>query len=580
MSYIDNYKEWLFSDELDQHEKARLASLTEKEKEEMFYGPLAFGTAGMRGILDVGTNRMNVHTVKRATKGLADYVNSLGAEARKRGVVISYDTRRYSGEFAVAVSKVLSANGVKAWLYEDVRPVPMCSFAVRHLGAICGVMITASHNPKEYNGYKVYGEDGAQMNPEATDKVVEFISSTPYFGINEAKVSFDSNSIKGKNNVALDDYITVIGKDVDDKYFDAIETQGLSPEAVKEYADKVKIVYTPIHGSGFMPVTTILGRMGIPVSVVSEQALPDTEFGTVRVPNPEEADTLSMGVELADRIGSDIVIGTDPDADRMGIAVRDRSGKFVLVNGNQIGVLLADYIMRRRSENGTLPENGAMVKTIVTTELARRVADHYGVTTFDVLTGFKFIGEKMTTWEATGEYTYVFGFEESYGSLVGNHARDKDAVVASMLFAEMTCYYASKGKTVYDVLQEIFADYGYFIEKTISITFPGLDGMDKMASIMKLMRETSYRNIAGKRVVRVDDFVTRTSTDENGDKSPLDLPKTNALKLHLDGGDWICVRPSGTEPKLKIYGAASACTLDSAKAKVEEYLATMKSMTK
>ncbi len=578
MGYIENYNEWLGSNEVDQHEKARLLSLTDKEKKEMFYGPLSFGTAGMRGVLDVGTNRMNVHTVKRATKGLADYVCSLGKSAMERGVVVSYDTRRFSSEFAVAVSKVLSANGVKVWLFEDVRPVPMCSFAIRHLGAVCGVMITASHNPKEYNGYKVYGEDGAQMSPEATDKVVEFIGLTPYFGISEALVSFDGNSIKGKNNTPVDKHITIIGKDVDDKYFDAIETQALSPEAVKEQCKNVKIVYTPIHGSGYMPVTTILNRMGIPVSVVSEQALPDTEFGTVRVPNPEEADTLSIGVELADKIGSDIVIGTDPDADRMGIAVRDFDGKFVLLTGNQIGVLLADYIMRRKQEEGTLSANGAMVKTIVTTELARKVADHYGVTTFDVLTGFKFIGELMTTWERTGEYTYVFGFEESYGSLVGNHARDKDAVVASMLFAEMTCYYADKGKSVFGVLQEIFEKFGYFIEKTISITFPGLDGMEKMASIMKMMREMRYTVVAGRRVLAVDDFVLGERTDGAGNKSTLDLPKTNALKIHLENGDWICVRPSGTEPKLKIYGAASASTMDKAKEIVEEYLSSFKAM--
>ena len=578
MGYLENYAQWLYSEELDQHDKARLLSLSDKDKKEMFYGPLAFGTAGMRGIIDVGTNRMNVHTVKRATKGVADYVCSLGSEARKRGVVIAYDTRRFSSDFAVAVAKVLSANGVKAWLFEDVRPVPICSFAVRHLGAVCGVMITASHNPKEYNGYKVYGEDGAQMSPEATDKVVEFIGLTPYFGISEAKVSIDANSIKGKNNVAVDDYITIIGKDVDDKYFEAIECHGLSPEAVKEYGDKVEIVYTPVHGSGYMPVTTILGRMGIPVSVVPEQAMPDTEFDTVRVPNPEEADTLKMGIELADRIGSDIVIGTDPDADRMGIAVRDFEGKFVLLTGNQIGVLLADYIMRRKQETGTLPKNGALIKTIVTTELARKVADSYGVTTFDVLTGFKFIGEKMTTWAKTGEYTYVFGYEESYGSLVGTHARDKDAVVASMLFAEMTCYYASIGKSVYGVLQEIFDKHGYFIERTISITFPGLDGMENMASIMKMMRENKYTTVAGKEVLMVDDFVTRTRTYADGRKEPLELPKTNALKLHLENGDWICVRPSGTEPKLKIYGACSAPTMSLATKKVEEYLASFKAM--
>lgn len=579
MSYTDNFNEWLSSKELDEKDRARLMSLSENEKKEAFWGPLEFGTAGMRGIIDLGTNRMNVYTVKRATKGLADYIATLGRQAMDKGVVISYDTRRYSSEFAIASAKVLAANGVKVWLFEDVRPVPVCSFAIRHLGAVCGIMITASHNPKMYNGYKVYGDDGAQMSPEATDKVVEFISSSPYFGIKEAMTSMDGGNIKGKNNHRVDDYITVIGKDVDEEYFKAIETQALSPSAVKEYGGKVKIVYTPIHGSGYMPVTSILARMGIAVSVVPEQAQPDTEFSTVRVPNPEEADTLAMGVELADEIGSDIVIGTDPDADRMGIAVRDFDGKFVLLNGNQIGVLIADYIMRRKSEEGTLPKNGAIVKTIVTTELARKLAKSYGVETFDVLTGFKFIGELMTKWAETGEYTYVFGFEESYGSLVGTHARDKDAVVAAMMFAEMTCYYESKGKSVYGVLQEIFEKFGYFVEKTISITFPGLDGMDKMKAIMQQMRSTAYTEICGTKVLSTDDYVLRTTTYPDGSKAEIALPKTNALKLHLDNGDWICVRPSGTEPKLKIYAASSAPDLPTATAKVAAYLSHFKSLT-
>lgn len=348
----------------------------------------------MRGVLDVGTNRMNVFTVRRATKGLAEYIKTLGCEAMQRGVVISYDTRKYSSEFSIEVAKVLAKNGVNAYLFDTVHPVPMCSFAIRHLRAIAGVMITASHNPKIYNGYKVYGEDGAQMSPESTDKVVEFIDKTPYFGIEEENVVLTADNIKGLDNVEVAPHITVIGKSVDEAYFDTIRKLSLSPEAVQKYGKDVKIVYTPIHGSGYVPVTTILSRMGITVNVVKEQALPDTEFSTVRVPNPEEADTLRLGVELADKIGSDIVIGTDPDADRMGIAVRNDEGKFVLLNGNQIGVLLANYIFLRKSEDGTMPKNGALVKTIVTTELARVLATSYGVTTFDVLTGFKFIGEK------------------------------------------------------------------------------------------------------------------------------------------------------------------------------------------
>lgn len=394
MGYQSSYTQWLTSDEVSAEDKARLASLSEEEKKEAFYCPLQFGTAGMRGVLDVGTNRMNTFTVRRATKGLAEYIKTLGSEAMQRGVVISYDTRKYSSEFSIEVAKVLAKNGVNAYLYDTVHPVPMCSFAIRHLRAIAGVMITASHNPKIYNGYKVYGEDGAQMSPESTDKVVEFIDKTPYFGIEEENVVLTADNIKGLDNVEVAPHITVIGKSVDEAYFDTISKLSLSPEAVQKYGKDVKIVYTPIHGSGYVPVTTILSRMGITVNVVKEQALPDTEFSTVRVPNPEEADTLRLGVELADKIGSDIVIGTDPDADRMGIAVRNDEGKFVLLNGNQIGVLLANYIFLRKSEDGTMPKNGALVKTIVTTELARVLATSYGVTTFDVLTGFKFIGEK------------------------------------------------------------------------------------------------------------------------------------------------------------------------------------------
>lgn len=578
MNYQESFNEWLNSDELTAEDKARLQELTESEKKEMFFGPLEFGTAGMRGVLDLGTNRMNVWTVKRATKGLADYVCTLGEEAKKRGVVISYDTRRFSSEFAIRVAKVLSANGVNSFLFEDVRPVPMCSFAIRHLNAVAAVMITASHNPKIYNGYKVYGDDGAQMSPESTDKVVEFIAKTPYFGVKEADVKMCAKCIKGLDNEKLDEHITVIGKSVDNAYFEAIEKLSLSPDAVKKFGKDVKIVYTPIHGSGYMPVTTILGRMGITVNVVEEQAKPDTEFSTVRVPNPEEADTLKMGVELADKIGSDIVIGTDPDSDRMGIAVRNNEGEFVLLNGNQIGVLLANYIFLRKKEDGVLPTNGALVKTIVTTEMARKLADSYGVTTFDVLTGFKFIGEKIADWEKSGEYVYLFGFEESYGSLVGTHARDKDAVVASMMFAEMVCYFESKGKRIFNVLQDLFKEFGYFVEKSKAITFGGLDGMEKMRSIMLSMRKASYKDIEGTKVLSVSDLVDRKQTFADGHVEDVTLPKTNALKLHMENGDWICVRPSGTEPKLKFYVATSKSSKEEATALANKYLEHMEKL--
>lgn len=578
MDYTERYAEWLAADELTAAERERLVAMTEDEKKESFWAPLEFGTAGMRGIIDLGVNRMNRFTVGRATKGLADYISSLGADAKKRGVVIAYDTRRFSKDFAVLTAKVLAANGVQAYLYEDVRPVPMCSFAVRALGAEAGVMITASHNPKVYNGYKVYGSDGAQMSPESTDKVVEFIDKTPYFGIKTIDDGLTPDSIKGLDGVKEADFVTVIGASLDAEYFAAVEKLGLSPDAVKKFGGKVKIVYTPVHGTGYMPVTTVLAHMGISVSVVPEQAVPDSEFSTVRVPNPEEADTLAMGVRLADEIGSDVVIGTDPDADRMGVAIRDAQGRFVLLNGNKIGSLMTEYILRRRKESGTLPANGAIVKTIVTTELARKIADSYGVTTFDVLTGFKYIGEKIKEWETSGEYTYLFGFEESYGSLAGTHARDKDAVAAAMIFAEMICYYESVGTSLWQVLQDLYAKYGFFEEKSVSVAFGGVDGMERMKAIMASLRKAQFDVIDGTRVEAVSDLAAGVKRYVDGREESTGLPLTNALKIHLAGGDWICARPSGTEPKLKFYAAASAPCDACAAARAESYLNFMKGL--
>ena len=558
--YLQNYKEWLDSVSQEQRQELSAIASDDKEIKERFTLPLAFGTAGMRGTICMGISNMNEYTVARATKGLSDYINSLGKAQAERGVIISYDTRRMSFEFALTAARVLGANGIKVWFFEDVRPVPMCSYAVRRLNCIAGIMITASHNPKEYNGYKVYGEDGAQMSPEATAKVVEYISKTPYFGLAQQDVvTLCRKDIQGKDGFALSGRITVIGKSLDEDYYGEISKLSLSQEAVKKVGKDIKIVYSPIHGSGYVPVTTMLARMGISVSVVEEQKYPDTEFSTVAMPNPEQPDALKMGIDLANRLGSDIVIGTDPDCDRMGIAIRDDKGKFVLLNGNQIGAMLMDYILARHKEDNTLPKNSAVVKTIVTTRLADKIAKSYGAAVFDVLTGFKFIGEKIKEWEQSGEHTFMFGYEESYGYLSGTHARDKDAVVASMLFAEMACYYAYKGVSLYDKLNGIFEKFGYFIESSKSIAFKGLDGMEQMAGIMRKFKENDLTSVAGVPMVsKLDLEAGMVKYFEDGRIEMTDLPNANVIKYEFGDDEWLCIRPSGTEPKLKIYVSTKA----------------------
>lgn len=554
MTYLENYNEWLKY--VREEEREELISIKDNDNEikERFSYPLAFGTAGMRGTLGMGIANMNVYTVARASKGLADYISTLGNDAKLKGVVVSYDTRRMSFEFALTTARVLAANGINAFLFENVRPVPMCSFAIRHLGCVAGVMITASHNPKEYNGYKVYGDDGAQMSPEATAVVVDFINKTSYFGIEQASVQMTTQAeISGMSNVGIADNIIVIGSAVDEVYYNTIQKLSLSEDAVKRVGKNIKIVYSPIHGSGYIPVTTILGKMNINVAVVEEQRLPDPDFSTVVMPNPEQPDALKLGIELADKLGSDIVIGTDPDCDRMGIAIRNEAGEFFLLNGNQIGAMLMDYVLMRNMQNNTMPSNPAVVKTIVTTKFADKIAKSYGATVFDVLTGFKFIGEKIKEWETTNEYTFMFGYEESYGYLSGTHARDKDAVVASMLFAEMACYYADINVKLCDRLDELFKMYGYFLETSKSIAFKGLDGMEKMANIMANMRENPFNDICGIKVVSISDFKKGTITFADGSEEKIKLPKSDVMKYDIGNDEWICVRPSGTEPKLKIY---------------------------
>lgn len=572
MGYQEVFEQW----------KAKLSpsefeGWSEKQIEEAFYTPLSFGTAGMRGIVGMGTNRMNIYTVARATLGLADYICDI--KKQSAGVAISYDTRRCSREFALLSARVLGAKGIKVYLFENVRPVPMISFAVRDLKCAAGIMITASHNPKEYNGYKVYGDDGAQMSPEATAVVVDYIDKHDYFGFKLEKINVDGEeALSGLDMVKISKHVTVIGKSVDERYFAAISALSLSPEAVERQRNNLNIVYTPLHGSGYMPVTTMLERMKIPFTVVEKQAKPDTEFSTVSVPNPEQKDALSYGIKLAESIGGNVVIGTDPDCDRMGVAIKDDDGNFVLLNGNQIGALLMDYILRRHTEKGDMPANPAVVKTIVTTSFAKSIAESYGATVFDVLTGFKFIGEKIKEWEADGKYTFMFGYEESYGYLSGTHARDKDAVVASMLFAEMVCYWKDNGKELYDRLQELFAKFGYYRDKSTSLVFSGVDGLTKIADIMTKLHDLKLTVIENRKVAFISDYEKRVTTYPTGEIVPITLPKSNVIYYGLEGGGWLCVRPSGTEPKLKIYVSICADSMENADKEAESLIAAMRSL--
>jgi len=542
--YKDLYNAWLSSEKLSDEEKNELLSIKddEKEIEYRFAKDVEFGTAGMRGLLGLGTNMLNVYTVKRATQALADYIKSLGESEMKRGVAISYDTRYNSDVFANVAADVLSANKINAFIFDDVRPVPMLSFAVRHLNAIAGIMITASHNPKEYNGYKVYGEDGAQMSPEATKVVVD--------GINNICDCLSDKILTDRN----DEYVTVIGEEVDEAYYAEIMKLGLSPLAIKTVGKDIKLVYTPVHGSGYVPVTTILSRLGIKATLVEEQLAKDPAFSTVKVPNPEYKETLSMGIELANKIGADVVFGTDPDCDRLGVALRNDDGEFEALSGNDVGILLLDYILLRSKEEGKDLSNGFIVKSFVTTSMAQIIAKEYGVEAMETPVGFKFIGEKIKLWDDTGKKEFIFGFEESCGYLRGTHARDKDAVVASLLFAEMVCYYNMNKISVFGRLNAIFKRYGYFLSKSVAINFSGLSAMRDMNAIVDKMKEKKVSSIGGVKVEAIRDYSSakKTITDTQ-EVISIDTPKSNCVYYELVGGGFVCLRPSGTEPKLKVY---------------------------
>ena len=571
MSYQSIYEAWLSDPRLAAADKKELEGIAadEKEKEYRFGGELEFGTAGMRGIIGCGMNMMNVYTVMRATQGLSEYIKTLPASDQAKGVVISYDTRRNSRLFAEKAAGVLAKNGIKAYLFDDVHPVPMLSYAVRYLGTIAGIMITASHNPKEYNGYKVYGEDGAQMSPEATKIVVGFIE----------KIT-DYLSVTGDEKSPL---IVPVPKEVDDTYIAELKKLTLSQEAVEKCGKDLKLVYTPVHGSGYVPVTRILRELGINVTVVEEQTTKDTEFSTVAVPNPEFKETLSMGIALANKIHADVVFGTDPDSDRLGVAVKNEKGEFVALSGNQVGILLLDYILTRLKEENALPANAAVVKSFVTTGMAKAICADFGVALFETPVGFKFIGEKIKQWEADGSHTYVFGFEESCGYLRGTHARDKDAVVASMLCAEMVCYYTYIGKTVWGRLNEIYAKYGFVLDKNVSIQYSGLNAMKEMNAVVDALKTVKVDRFGSFNVVAVRDYSASVRRTSDGKTETLNIPKCNCVYYELEGGSFICVRPSGTEPKLKIYYSVKAASeaeaeqeLEAAKASVKELLESVK----
>lgn len=544
MDYKAEYKRWLVKFRDDPETVQELLSLegNEKEIEDRFYTELEFGTAGMRGVLGAGLNRMNQYNVRRATLGLARYIAE-DPERQARGVVIAYDSRRKSDEFARQAALVLCAAGIPAYLFESLRPVPVLSFSVRALHAVAGIVITASHNPPQYNGYKVYWEDGGQMPPERASEVLRHIRAADF---SEAR-PMDEGQAKAKG------LLRIIGAEVDDQYIQMVKSLSIDPDLVAEMGGQLKIVYTPLHGSGNIPVRRVLREAGFSqVSVVKEQEKPDPNFSTVKVPNPEDPAAFTLALKLQEELNADVVFGTDPDCDRVGIAVKDKAGQAHILTGNQIGCLLLHYILTARKKRGTLPPNAAAVKSIVSTEMAQAIADDFGIKMFNVLTGFKYIAEKIQEFEESGEYQFVFGFEESYGYLSGTSVRDKDGVNACLLIAETAAYYKKQGMTLYDALESLFERYGYTGEKVTSFALTGKDGLAKMKGLMDSLRQNPPREFAGKKVLAVRDYL-KSERVCGSETQPLTLPKSDVLYYELQDKAWICVRPSGTEPKVKLY---------------------------
>lgn len=572
MSYQENYQKWVDFVELPDYLRQDLENMDEKTKEDAFYTNLEFGTAGMRGLVGAGTNRINIYVVRQATEGLARLIESKGGNEKERGVAIAYDSRHFSPEFAFESAAVLAKHGIKSYVFESLRPTPELSFAVRHLNCFAGIMVTASHNPAPFNGYKVYGEDGGQMPPHDADALTTYIRAIENpFAVEVADVETEKAS----------GLIEVIGEAVDIEYLKEVKDININPALIEEFGKDMKIVYTPLHGTGEMLARRALAQAGFDsVQVVEAQATADPDFSTVTSPNPESQAAFALAEELGRQVGADVLVATDPDADRVGVEVLQKDGSYLNLSGNQIGAIMAKYILEAHKNAGTLPENAALCKSIVSTDLVTKIAESYGATMFNVLTGFKFIAEKIQEFEEKHNHTYIMGFEESFGYLIKPFVRDKDAIQAVLVVAELAAYYRSRGLTLADGIEEIYKEYGYYAEKTISVTLSGVDGAEQIKAIMAKFRNNAPKEWNATAITVVEDFKAQTATVADGTVTNLTTPPSDVLKYTLADGSWIAVRPSGTEPKIKFYIAVVGETNEESQAKIANIEAEINAFVK
>ncbi|EFM35575.1 phosphoglucomutase/phosphomannomutase, alpha/beta/alpha domain II [Streptococcus sp. oral taxon 071 str. 73H25AP] len=572
MTYQENYQKWVDFAGLPDYLRQDLENMDEKTKEDAFYTNLEFGTAGMRGLIGAGTNRINIYVVRQATEGLARLIESKGGNEKERGVAIAYDSRHFSPEFAFESAAVLAKHGIKSYVFESLRPTPELSFAVRHLNCFAGIMITASHNPAPFNGYKVYGEDGGQMPPHDADALTTYIRAIENpFAVEVADVEAEKAS----------GLIEVIGEAVDAEYLKEVKDVNINPTLIEEFGKDMKIVYTPLHGTGEMLARRALAQAGFDsVQVVEAQATPDPDFSTVKSPNPENQAAFALAEELGRQVGADVLVATDPDADRVGVEVLQKDGSYLNLSGNQIGAIMAKYILEAHKNAGTLPENAALCKSIVSTDLVTKIAESYGATMFNVLTGFKFIAEKIQEFEEKHNHTYMMGFEESFGYLIKPFVRDKDAIQAVLVVAELAAYYRSRGLTLADGIEEIYKEYGYYAEKTISVTLSGVDGAEQIKAIMAKFRNNAPKEWNATAITVVEDFKAQTSTATDGTVTTLTTPPSDVLKYTLADGSWIAVRPSGTEPKIKFYIAVVGESNEDSQAKIANIEAEINAFVK
>lgn len=572
MSYQENYQKWVDFAELPDYLRQDLENMDEKTKEDAFYTNLEFGTAGMRGLIGAGTNRINIYVVRQATEGLARLIESKGGNEKERGVAIAYDSRHFSPEFAFESAAVLAKHGIKSYVFESLRPTPELSFAVRYLNCFAGIMVTASHNPAPFNGYKVYGEDGGQMPPHDADALTTYIRAIENpFAVEVADVEAEKAS----------GLIEVIGEAVDVEYLKEVKDVNINPALIEEFGKDMKIVYTPLHGTGEMLARRALAQAGFDsVQVVEAQATADPDFSTVKSPNPESQAAFALAEELGRQVGADVLVATDPDADRVGVEVLQKDGSYLNLSGNQIGAIMAKYILEAHKNAGTLPENAALCKSIVSTDLVTKIAESYGATMFNVLTGFKFIAEKIQEFEEKHNHTYMMGFEESFGYLIKPFVRDKDAIQAVLVVAELAAYYRSRGLTLADGIEEIYKEYGYYAEKTISVTLSGVDGAEQIKAIMAKFRNNAPKEWNTTAITVVEDFKAQTATAADGTVTNLTTPPSDVLKYTLADGSWIAVRPSGTEPKIKFYIAVVGETNEESQAKIANIEAEINAFVK